>query len=88
MGRMILAALAVFLLLSGPAVAQQMTEKQKCAQAVADVRNVMENESTPGEKARKRVEELLEISTHLCEQANFRYAETLLQLARTMVASE
>ena len=72
------------------AVAQGMTEKQKCLRGVLDVRETMASAETPepGAKIRAEVENLLEVSTHLCEQGNFVYAGKLLELARGLVVSE
>ena len=88
--RVSLAALAALILLSGPASAQKMTDKQNCLQGVADVRESMASEDTPevAEKTEAEVKELLEVSTSLCERGNFKDAEKLLELARGMVVSE
>ena len=92
MGRILMAVVAAVFLLADPASAatKRMTEKEKCLQSVTDVRDSIESEETPAliEKRRAEVESLLEISNHLCEQGNFRYAEELLELARGMVVSE
>lgn len=49
-----------------------------------------QSDETPGigKKAQAQVDELPEIATHLCDQGNFKYAETLISLARGMLASE
>ena len=71
--RTLLAATGLALLVSGPAFAAKMTEKQKCLSGVAIVLETLESEDTPrpGDRAMEQVNQLIEISTHLCEQGNF-----------------
>ena len=90
MVRIFLVALGALFLLSGPASAEKMTDKQKCMQGVVDVRTTMKSDETPdpGEKVEAQVEELLEVSTSLCERGNFKDADKLLELARGLVVSE
>ncbi len=87
--RLILAMVAA-VCLSTPAMAAKMTAKEKCLRNILDVRETQEAEETPkvGEKAQAQVDHLLEIARHLCEQGNFQYAESLLEIARGMVVSE
>ena len=91
MTRFLFVAVAVLAFVAMPAqAAKRMTEKDKCLQSVADVVEMAQSEETPGigKKAQAQVDELLEIATHLCDQGNFKYAESLVSLARGMLASE
>jgi hypothetical protein len=87
---MVLAALAAVFLVSAPATAAQIMDKEACRQGVRDVRDTLESGESPkpGGKTWAEVVKILEVTTSLCERGNFRDAESLLELARTMTASE
>ena len=88
--RTIALALAAALLASPALAAKKKTAKELCLQSVLDISEMRETESTSkfSEKTEKEVEDLVEVATHLCQQGNFQYAENLLMIARTMLASE
>ena len=88
--RTLVLAMGLTFLVSGPTIAAKMTEKQICLSGVAIVLETLESEDTPkpGDWAMEQVNQLVEISTHLCEQGNFKYANDLLAFARGLIASE
>ncbi len=61
--------------------------KDACVQGVKDAKEAYAAKDV-GEKAAVEAEKLIEISAHLCEQGNFAYADDLLELARSMLATE
>ena len=63
------------------------TPMEDCLQSVEDLKAAYA-EKDVGEKVAAEVEKLIEISSHLCNQANFVYAKELAQLGRTMLATE
>ncbi len=84
-----LSGFAVVLFVATPVLAAKMTAKEECLQGVADVRDMLEKgDPRLGPKTEAQMTELVEIATHLCEQGNFRYAESLLRIARTTMSSE
>lgn len=64
-----------------------VTDKKSCARAVADAQEAL-NEASLVVKTQKQVDNLIQISTHLCTQANFVFADRLLGIARGMSAEE
>ena len=66
------------------------TEKEKCQDLVKDVVEILSSDEGPriGDKAEADVRKMIEIATHLCDQGNFVYAGTLMELARGYMASE
>ena len=69
------------------ASAAGVTSKPTCLQAVADARDALAAAAI-SEKARTEAADMVRISEHLCGEANFVYAETLLAIARGMAAEE
>ncbi|MDF1749397.1 MAG: hypothetical protein P1V34_11045 [Alphaproteobacteria bacterium] len=67
--------------------ASDITDKKACMQAVQDVRDARASASI-GTKAKAEVDNLIQVSDHLCTQGNFVYVEKLLQIARGMTAGE
>lgn len=67
--------------------AKYKSPKNTCLRGVEDVQAAYA-EKDVGEKAALEAEKLIEISAHLCEQGNFAYAEDLLELVRSMLATE
>ncbi len=78
-------ATASVLAFAAPAAAQM--NKEKCAEAVADVQD-MQKAGGIGAKTEAQVKELIEVAMHLCDQGNFQYADSVLRVVRTMMASE
>lgn len=74
-------------LLAVPALAQVVRDKESCRQAVEDAKQAL-SEAQIGEQSVAKAEDLIRISTHLCEEANFVYAEKLLAISRGMTAAE
>lgn len=66
---------------------QTVRDKKTCEQAVVDARTAVADGDV-SDKVRAEANELVRISEHLCTQGNFVYAESLLQMARGMVAGE
>jgi len=90
MVRGLILVFAAIAFLSAPASAAKMTEKEKCLKDVLDVQEGQAAGDSPGigAKTQAEVDQLIEIAKHLCEQGNFKYAETLLTRIRTKTASE
>lgn len=61
--------------------------KEACVRGVEDAKEAYAAKDV-GEKAAAEAEKLIEISAHLCEQGNFAYADDLLELVRSMLATE
>ncbi len=61
--------------------------KDACLRGVEDAKEAYAAKDV-GEKAAVEAEKLIEISAHLCEQGNFAYADDLLELVRSMLATE
>ena len=61
--------------------------KDACVRGVEDARDAYAKRDI-GEKASMQVQQMIEISAHLCEQGNFLYAEELLAMVRGMLATE
>ncbi len=61
--------------------------KDACLSGVEDAKEAYAAKDV-GEKAAMEAEKLIEISAHLCEQGNFAYADDLLELVRSMLATE
>lgn len=80
-------AAALIAILASPSFAQVVRDKKTCEQAVADAREAAQA-ATVSARAKQEIEELIRISAHLCTQANFVYAESLLGIARGMAAQE
>lgn len=83
----VLPAVAVVALTVSAVPAQVVMSKKTCVQAVVDARGAL-NEASVSDKTKKEVEDMIRVSEHLCGEANFVYAETLLAIARGMVAEE
>ena len=81
------AAAALFALALNAATAATVTSKKTCLQAVADAREGLAAASI-AQKTHDEVADMIRISEHLCGEANFVYAETLLAVARGMTAEE
>lgn len=64
-----------------------VTDKKSCARAVTDAREALA-EASLIERSQKEVEQLIQISAHLCTQASFVFADHLLAIARGMSAEE
>lgn len=86
MKKTVLAALALSLL-AAPAMAQTVRDKKTCMQAIEDVKSGREDAAVVA-KTLAEADDLIRIAEHLCTQGNFVYADTLLQLARGMLANE
>lgn len=82
-----LAMAGMFFLAAEPAFAQVVKDKKSCLRAVEDVRGAREDSGTTG-KSLAEADDLVRIAEHLCTQGNFVYANTLLELARGMLANE
>ena len=80
---------AAFLVATLPlaASAAVVTSKPTCIQAVADAKEGLGGASV-SQKIQAEVADMIRISEHLCGEANFVYAETLLAIARGMTAEE
>ena len=87
MRKTIVLALAAAALAAAPATAQVVKDKATCEQAVKDAKEGLATASV-GAKSYKEAEDMVRISEHLCTQANFVYAERLLEIVRGMTASE
>ena len=76
--------------LGSGAMAQPLAERQKCLSNVQDVLDMQSSSEFPniGEIAQGEVDELVEIATYLCENANYLYANQLLEIVRGMLVSE
>lgn len=83
----ICAGVLISVLVANPASAQVVRDKKTCSQAVADAREAR-NEAAVSNKIKAEIDELIRVADHLCGQANFVYAESLLQIARGMAAGE
>ena len=70
-----------------PATAATVTSKKTCTQAVEDAKQSAASASVTA-KTKGEINELIRVSEHLCTQANFVYAESLLAIARGMAAEE
>ena len=83
------AAIAALSLASAalPAHAQTVKDKKSCSQAITDAKGAREDAAI-GEKSMAKADDLIRIADHLCTQGNFVYAESLLQIARGMLANE
>ena len=87
MKKIALALAALTLLTAAPVMAQTVKDKKTCLRAVEDAKGA-QGDATIGKKTMAEAEDLIRIAEHLCTQGNFVYADTLLQLARGMLASE
>ncbi|RVU34920.1 hypothetical protein EOI86_18980 [Hwanghaeella grinnelliae] len=87
MRALLIATVAAIAISAWPASAQVVQNKKTCFQAVEDAKQANQ-ESAISEKAHADVAELIRVSEHLCTQANFVYAESLLAIARGMTAQE
>ena len=87
MKRLAILTLAAAALTAAPAAAQVVKDKPSCAQAVTDAREGLATASI-GARPQKEAEDMVRIADHLCTQANFVYAERLLEIVRGMTASE
>lgn len=87
MNKIILALAALSLLTAAPAMAQTVRDKKTCIRAVEDAKSARAD-ATIAAKTMAEADDLIRIAEHLCTQGNFVYADTLLQLARGMLASE
>ena len=88
MNKYLIAALLVgAVVLSNPAVAQTIADKDSCALGIADVEK-MRASSDAGAKANQQADDLIEVATHLCGQANFVYAEKVLGAIRALLSTE
>ena len=85
--KLLFGAAALLALVPVIATAATVTNKKTCVQAVADAREGLAGASI-AEKTRSDVDDMIRISEHLCGEANFVYAETLLAIARGMTAEE
>jgi hypothetical protein len=87
--KFVVVVLTMLLALPATTFAQEKykSPKDACMQGVQDVKGAYAS-TTLGPKAAVEVQKLIEISEHLCQQGNFVYAKDLLQLARTMLATE
>lgn len=86
MKRIVVVALAAAVL-AAPAAAQVVRDKETCQQAVADAKQGLA-ESAIATRPMEEAVEMIRIAEHLCTQANFVFAERLLEIARGMTASE
>lgn len=73
--------------LASPSQAQTVRDKATCTQAVADARTSAADAQV-NDKTRGEINDMIRIAEHLCGEANFVYAETLLSIARGMGAQE
>ena len=87
MKRLAILALAAAALAAAPAGAQVVKDKPTCEQAVADAKEGLATASV-GARSQTEAEDMIRIAGHLCTQANFVYAERLLEIVRGMTASE
>ena len=87
MTRLATLALAAAALAASPAGAQVVKDKPSCEQAVKDAEEGLRTASV-GARSQSEAEDMIRIATHLCTQANFVYAERLLEIVRGMTASE
>ena len=83
----VLAVAATTIALALPVSAATVTSKKTCAQAVEDAKQSAASASVTA-KTKGEINELIRVSEHLCTQANFVYAESLLAIARGMSAEE
>ena len=90
MPRIVVLAAVMAVVFSVGAMAQPMAEKQKCLSNVQDVLDMQNSSEFPniGEIAQGEADELIEIATYLCENANYLYASQLLEIVRGMLVSE
>ena len=87
MKKIALALTALSLLTAAPAMAQTVKDKRTCIRAVEDAKGAREDAAIAA-KTMAEADDLIRIAEHLCTQGNFVYADTLLQLARGMLANE
>ncbi len=87
MKRFVILAAAAAALAAAPAGAQVVKDKASCEQAIKDANEGLATASV-GARSQKEAEDMVRIATHLCTQANFVYAERLLEIVRGMTASE
>ena len=87
MKKLVLATAALSLLATAPVAAQTVRDKKSCMRAVEDAKGMREDSAVTG-KFLAQADDLVRIAEHLCGEGNFVYAETLLQLARGMLANE
>ena len=87
MKRLAILALAAAAVAVAPAGAQVVKDKPSCEQAVKDAEEGLATASV-GARSQQEAADMIRIATHLCTQANFVYAERLLEIVRGMTASE
>ncbi|MEX2310819.1 MAG: hypothetical protein WD624_00045, partial [Rhodospirillales bacterium] len=66
----------------------QVTNAKECAQGIMDTKEARATNPELGPKAAKAFDEILELAVKRCENNEFSNAAELLNVARSMVASE
>lgn len=86
----IASAFAVPLGFSGAAVADTnaVTDAKSCAEQVKDVKDAQKEGTDVGEKDAKVLAQITEVIESLCGRKNWKDASSLLEVARTMMATE
>jgi hypothetical protein len=82
-----LLALALAFALATPAAAADITTKKACEAAGNDVRKQRES-SDAGAKQNEQADEMIRVADHLCTQGNFVYAESVMTVIRTLLATK
>lgn len=70
-----------------PAAKPAPVSKQACLASIRDVKKSYDDRDIGG-KASAEVQKVIEVAEHLCERENYPDAKSLIDLARSMLATE